>query len=664
VAFHTLGALQQSAAPGNMAHIQPGGSLSYVLAHFARHAALGTPASFTDALPLVAGRSWVRFQKRRGAAQAAAGDAGWELWRAAQSSSPARMVRAAFLAGTLATLARTLPPEAPAEIMGAALDAPNHDAVLKGLFALCDQLPDGREKARTLRRLGEVCYSARMRTAAMRLLSQALDIEEQSPSRAQVDERESLQAALARAALAIGNADAALAIGARIAHDERRGLVQTEVVRELLAAGDHGRAQAVAQAIGHESMQAWAVAEVAVAQARAGNAALSDELLATLVLDTAIAWAQIELACGEARADDASAVARIERLEPESQRDRGRLRLAHALAEAEKDGDALHVARQIVDLATRVSALLDLRLTLEGLVAMLALEEATAVINAVTTDDRVPLTAALAAAHAALGRRDRAVAIAEQLAEGEERDRALARVAVAMGSSGDMAAAQQLAAGLTDDDERDWAYEELTRLFARAARWDEAQAAGLRIGAADQRARLLADVYVEQARYGELVSAYALAAVIEHAGERARALTEIAPMLVAAGHLSQALAGGAALDTPDARSRYEATLVAALAAQRPPGAAEHGAIWQRAHGLARAIARPVERARALLALARAALPDHALACRTLGEALHTAATSRATALRCLENTAPLLATLGGAALLTEVSAAINEIDSW
>jgi hypothetical protein len=664
VAFHTLGALQQSAAPGSMAYAQAGGSLGYVLTNFARHAALGTPESFTEALPLVAGRSWVRFQKRRGALQAAASDAGWELWRASQSASPARMVRAAFLAGTLATLARALPPEAPAEILGRSLDAPNRDAVLKGLIAFCDQLPDGREKALTLRRLGEVCYAARMRTSAMRLLSQALDLEEQTPSRALVEEREGLQVALARAALASESVDAALAICERIAHGERRGLVQTEAVRALIAMGQHGRARQAALAIEHESMCAWAVAEVAVAFARDGDLARSDELLAALALDTALAWAQIELACAEARNNDASAIARIERLEMESQRDRGRARLAHALAAAEKDGDALHVASQIADVATRVTALLDLRLTLEGLVAMLALEEATAAINAVSGDDRVPLTAALAAAHAALGRRDRALAIAQQLAEGEERDRALARVAVALGGGGDIEAAQQLAASLADDDERDWAFEELTRLLAHAARWDEAHAIGQRIGASEPRARILADVYTEQARHGEPVSAYALAAAISHAGERARALTAIAPLLVAAGHLSYALDGAPTLELPDARSRYESTLVAALAAQLASGSPIAGLTWQGAHGLAQTIARPAERARALLALAECALPDRSLALRTLGEALHIAATSRVGALRCLEHAAPLLAQLGGPALLEELSAALDEIDSW
>jgi hypothetical protein len=322
------------------------------------------------------------------------------------------------------------------------------------------------------------------------------------------------------------------------------------------------------------------------------------------------------------------------------------------------------VAGQIADVGTRVTALLDLRLTLVGLVAMLALEEATSVINAVTGDDRVPLTAALAAAHAALGRRDRALAIAGQLAEGEERDRALARVAAALGSGGDTASAQELAASLSDADERDWAYEELTRLLARAARWDEAHATGQRISAVDQRARILADVYVEQARHGEPVSAYALAAAIIHQGERARALTSIAPMLVAAGHLSHALDGAAVLESPDARSRYEATLIEALAAQLATGAPHIGITWQMAHSLARTIARPVERARAMLALAQCALPDRALALRTLGEALHISATSRLAALRCLEHAVQLLAELGGAPLLAELSAALDEIDAW
>jgi tetratricopeptide (TPR) repeat protein len=505
-----------------------------------------------------------------------------------------------------------------------------------------------------------------MRAAAMRLLSQALDMEEQDPPRTWRDEREQLLMALARTAVEGGAIDDALTIGGRISHAERRGMIETEVVRALLAAGALERATAVAGSIGHDGMREWAISEVAVSLARTGQPGEAERLLAGLTLETANAWGQIELACDQARGDEHAALARIELLPSESQRDRGRARLAHALAQAAKDGDALHVAGQISNVAVRVAALLDLRLTLEGLVAMLALEEATAAISELTSDDRVPLMAALAAAHAALGRRERALRIVQQLAEGEERDRALARVAVALAGAGDHEQARTVAALLNDDDERDWVFDELTRLLVSAKRWEEALALGSQVAGQVQRARTLAELYIAQASSGDAAAAYAHAANLAPAAERDRALTAIIPALIAAGHSAQALAGQALFDHSDTLSRYQAALVSALvfALGEHPIDVQRSGKWQEAYQLAQHIARRTDRSNALLALAQAAAStDPALAQTILGEALHTVATSRAEALRCVEQAAALLMRLGEPRLLPGIAAAIEEIDA-
>lgn len=649
-------------------------STDYLVCQAARHAALGTPDTRTTMLPQVAQREWIRTHERRsGVLTAAARDAAWELATAAETGPLLRLARAAALAGTLESRGRTMSPDDALAAFTAALEATGRENGLKRILALVDQLPDGPDKALVLRQLGEACYGVRMRTSAMRLLSQALDLEEQKMPRAWREQRGQLLAALASAALKLGDVIAALKISGRIEHIERRGMTDTEVVRWLLDHGELEHARELAGSITHESLAAWAQAEVAVALSRAGDRAAGEALLEHITVETATAWAQIELACDDALSDESSAQNRIMRLSSQTQRDRGWTRLAHALAVADKDGDALEAAGQISDVAVRVAALLDLRLTLEGLVAMLALEQATAEIDKLTGDARVPLLATLAAAHAAIGRRDLAITIANQLAEGEEQDRALSRVAVALAGRGQHAEGQKLAYELTDDDERDWTIEELTRILTQAGRWQEAHDLCQDIRAEELRARTLVELAIARARTDDPLAALPIVQGIAMPGERTRALMMMVPSLIAQGHTAAALdvalpnrqkAGTSAAGESPAEpllplansSRYLAVVAMALA--------EHGALNQ-AHAITQRIRRPMDGARAYLTIAQAAAqaaPE--LARTTLGTALRTATLGRAEAFRLLEQAAPVLALLEGTPLLTHIAAEIDIIDTW
>ncbi|MGQ9925389.1 MAG: hypothetical protein ACUVS4_00825 [Chloroflexaceae bacterium] len=638
-------------------HTLPGTAVEegYARRQFARHAALG--AASQELLARVVGRDWLQAQERREGLAAALQDARWEL-RAATGGPILRLVRAATFAGLLATRSRRMQPEAAAAALVAALEEGNsRDLALKRALEVVERLPDGHEKAQVLRRLGEVCYAARMRSAALRLLSRALDLEAQPVSRAWRDGRETLLAALAGATLRLGDVEATLMIAERIEHPERRAMVETEVVRHLLATGDLDRAQRLARAILHEGMGAWARAEVAVALTRRGDAR-GGMLLEEIEAETVTAWAQIELACDQVVDDEVAARERIARLPSSHQRDRGLARLARTLAAAGNDGAALAAAEAIVGVDTRVAALIDLRLSLEGLVAMLALERATRDIGAVSGEYRAPLVADLSAALAALGRYERALDVAMSLPEGEERDRALARVTVTLAQRGDHAAARTLLASIADEDERAWAYEALARQLAAAGQWETASELIGRIGTVDQRHRALADLAIARARAGEPVNALAMVRSLGPA-ERARALVLIAPELVAHGAVSEARAvahEAQMLEDAEARARYQAALAIALA--------EHGNLNTAASVVAD-IKRPAERARAGAALARALAaryPRRALA--VLGDALRAAAIGREETLRALEQAVPALAALGGVELLRATAAAVDEIDRW
>lgn len=648
---------------------------AYLLRQAARHAALGTAHTRTEVLPRVVEREWVRTHERQsGVLTDAAHDVAWEVYTAADTGTLLRLARSAALAGTLESLGRTMSPDDALAAFPLAIEQHGRENGLKRILALVDQLPDGQGKAFVLRQLGEACYGNNMRISAMRLLSQALDLEEQKIPRAWREQREQLLAALASAALSVGKFSATLAICTRIGHPERRGMVETDVVRWLLAQGELEPARELASSITHESLGAWAQAEVAVALARTGDRAGAEEVLANVQVSTAIAWAHIELACDDAVRDENAARTRIAQLTSQTQRDRGWARLSHALAVADKDGDALDVAGQISDVAVRVAALLDLRLTLEGLVAMLALEQATAEIDKLTGDARVPLLATLASAHATIGRRDRALSIVQQLAEGEERDRALSRVAVALAGQGNHQEGQTIAAELTDDDERDWTLEELTRILAQAGQWEEAQALGQAISAEELRARTLAELAIARARAADPLAALPITQRIPTSAERTRALMLMVPSLVASGHTAAALAialpngqtpdgthgNGASPEAPSLppgeTSRYLAAIATALA--------EQGDLEQ-AQTVTRRINRPMERARSHLAIATAAVThDSAHARAALGTALQAATLGRAEAFRLLEQAAPVLALLEGATLLTQIASEIDAIDTW
>lgn len=651
-----LVARDRGAARGRQGAAAFGPAELYLRRQAARHAALASDEPRGAALPNVVSREWLLAHERRESLDAALDDARWEL-RAAVGGEPLRLVRAVALSGVLATRARAMEPEAAAEALEAGL-ARGREAALKRVLELVERLPDGHVKALTLRRLGEICYNSRMRASAMRLLSRALDLEASPTSRSWRDTRESLLAALAAAALELGSVDTAIAIAERTEHLERRAQIETQVVRELLALGERDRAQKLARGILHESMGAWARAEVGVDLVRAGDAR-GAMILEELTLETVAAWAQIELACDEAGRDDAAARRRVDALPTQGQRDRGLARLARALAAADNDGAALAAAEAIAAVDVRVAALIDLRLSLEGLVAMLALERATSDIGAVTGDDRVPLVAALAAALAAIGRREKALEMAAGLPAGEERDRAMARVAVGLAQRGEHDAARDLLAGVGDEDERAWAYEELATLLAGEGRWDEATALAGRIAADDQRSRALADLAMERARSGEVIPALALAMGLEVSAERARALTLIAPALVAAGAAGAALAVAdhpEALASAEARGRYLAVAAAALA--------ESGKL-EAATAVVERIRRPSDRVRAGAALARSLAPRNPeLARSILGASLRAAAVGREEAFRALELAAPALGALGGPRLIGEVAAAVDEIDRW
>lgn len=685
--------------PENAALPRPGAlpqaDMLYLVRQFSRHAALGTPATRLNMLPRVTERAWVLMQQRRDDTRAdAAYDLAWELRHAAAVGPAVRLARSAALAGTLSSRSRMLSPDAAIAALTLAIEHLGREPGLKQVRSLVDQLPDDQEKALILRQLGEACYGLQMRSAAMRLLSQALDIEEHKQPVVWREQREQLLAALAAQALERGEDAIALEIGGRIGHIERRGMVETQVVRWLLLRGMLVQAQELALRIQHESLGAWAQAEVAIYRAQAGDLTAAEALLAQVQVETARAWAQIKLACQMAAQDELAARLSIDLLDSPHQRDRGLAELARALAQADKDGDALDAAAQIGDVAMRVATLLDLRLMLEGLVAMLALEQATAVVGRLPGDVRVPLTAMLAASFAAIGRRTEALRVAEQLEEGEERDRALSRVAVALGRRGDYDEAFMLARALSDEDERDWTLDELARVLAEAGRWEAAHELCTEISNAQQRAETMADLVIARARAGEALLAVQLAATIPSGTDYARALTLIAPLLVAQGHSAIALsiigirspgntpqasdtwnatsgqvvrAVGSAPDSaatwnerqtlpPPQVSRYLATVVTALA--------EQGAVLQ-ARQIAHTIRQPLDRGRAYLGIALAmAQRDAEQACADLGIALHGALIGRDEAFRLLEQATPVFAALGGATLLQTVAAAIDEVDTW
>lgn len=622
----------------------------------ARHIALG---GRTPGAGLIMDRAWVRAQERRsGDQRIAANDALWALRAAAGGGSLLDLVRAAALAGTLALLGRSLPPRAPAAAFAAAVDRGHpRDAMLRRVRAMVDQLPDGRDKALALRQLGEVSYALRMRAPAMRMLSEALDLEAPGPTRRWLDQREETLVALARAAISIDAPDTALGITTRIVHTERRGMIETEVVRWLIAHERRGRAEEVAYAIGHAGNHEWAMAEVAVGHARAGDYERAALVLDTLRTDTAIAWVTAELACDAARRGNPRAADRVALLPDPALRDRALAQTARALIAQVAPEIALEAARMIDAHDVRARCLIDMALE-HPPIAFQALDEAATAAIAVEGEERVSLIAVLAAAEAANGRADVGMRMAALLPEGEERDRAHSRIAVALARRGDYAGAEAVVYAIADDDERGWALDELSRILAAEGRYREAFALAAQIGDDAERAHLEADLVIAWARSGEAAAAYARAEQIPVAAARARAQATLALPLVAAGARARAFLSVADLMAPDAGSRYLLAAAQALAA--------HGLTDDALHVTTR-IARPLERARALIATARAAAANGAMirAQELLGAALLIVAPSgRSETLQCLGWAAETLAALGGAELLLAAAAALDEIDGW
>jgi hypothetical protein len=630
----------------------------YLIRQLARHTALSDPTTQAAAVPAIASRAWVVARERTsGTMRAAAQDIAWTMRAQGASNDVLQLVRRSALGGTLALLARYLAPSAAANAFEMAIaHGAAREPTLKRVRAMLDQLPDVHDKAQALRRLGEACYALRMRASAMRMLSEALDLEAPGPTRAWRDEREETLVALARAANAIDLPQTALGITARISHAERRGMIETEVVRWMLAHGERTRAEEVAYAIGHQAMHEWAMAEVAVGHVRAGDAARGEMVLSTLKTETAIAWARGELACDAAHKGDPHAARGIQALPNQNLRDRALALVSLALAASGQPDAAIETARMAQDREVRARALIDLALQ-QPPNAGVALALAAADIVALTGDDRASLVAALAAAQAALGRMETALHTIALLPEEEERARAQSRIAVALAQHGNLADARIVAEAIGDGDERDWALDELARLAAAAGDWDTALALAESIDDDAQRVRSEADLAISLARAGAATKAHMLAGRITIPNERARAQAMIVGPLVAAGAKSHALEALAQLQEPDARSRYQAALAAALAAHGERVAAE---------GLAGTIARPLDRARALVAIARSAAgADKHQAYVELAEALQGAVVlGRAETYACLAWAADTLAALGGGELLLASANALDEIDSW
>ncbi len=490
----------------------------------------------------------------------------------------------------------------------------------------------------------------------MRMLSEALDLEAHGLPRAWRDDREETLVALARAAVMIGAPDTALGITTRIVHAERRGMIETEVVRWLIGHNQHTRAEEVAYAIRHNGTHEWAMAEVAVGHMRAGDQTRARIVLDTLKTQTALVWAWTTLAADAAYTGDSSAADRLGFIQNTSLRDRALAQVALALAENTMIEPAIEAARQIENHEVRARGLIDLAAH-DPLGATRCLAEASISAAAITGEERAPVLVALAAALAAADKIEAAMSTADTLPEGEERDRAQSRIAVALGRSGDFAAAGAIAATIQDDDERAWALDELAHLVGQTGNWHEGFDLASQISNPEQLAHAEADLTIAWARAGMPVAAHARADQIAIPAEQARAKIAIIAPLVAAGARAGVFTTIAQFQEPGFASRYQATAVMALAA--------YGVISD-AQAIARVIARPLEKARALVAIARAAADENqALASSAIGEALRIAATlGRAEVFICLSLMADTLATLGGAELLFTVAGALNEIDGW
>ncbi|MBC8159982.1 MAG: hypothetical protein H7Z42_02080, partial [Roseiflexaceae bacterium] len=530
----------------------------YFTRQLARHLALSEPPQGVAEL---ASRTWALAQERRtGGLRQSAADAAWAATVASATGRLDQLVRAAVASGTLASLGRTLAPETTATAMLAALDnGEPRDAVLRRTRALIDQLPDGRAKALVLRRVGEACFERGIKTHAVRMLAEALDLEVPGLPRRWRDEREEAQATLARAALQARDPDRALGIAVRIAHPERRGLIETEVVRHLIAQHKLTRAEEVAQAIVHSQTHEWALAEVAAGHARAGHSRRFREVLGTLKTETASAWARTELACDLARHGDTAAVEHVAVIAHQRLRDEALGLVAQALVEGGQSASALMAARMVAERDVRARTLIDLALT-KAPNAAAALTLAAEDIRGLGDDDRTPLTVLLASAYARVGDLPAAMHTVELLEQGEQRDRGHSRIAAALARAGEVDTAARIAATIPDADERGWTQHELANAYITNGRLDKAAAMVGGILDDEQRARALTDLCVARARAGRVAGALTAIEQIGLESERARALSTLAPVMVARGFGARADAARETIGDTAARSRYTVAL--------------------------------------------------------------------------------------------------------
>lgn len=657
ISRHTAGTQAAHNAFVEYAWQRSGGALervadSYLSRQLARHAALRGRHQPEPTFQIT--RAWIVAQERRtGDMRAAAADAAWSLHAVAAAADTQHLVRTATLAGTLTTLARTLPLEGLAEAFALTLESGHtREVALQHAQALSDQLPDGRDKALALRRLGEVCFEHGMRAPAMRMLASALDLEVPGLPRAWIDAREETLVAFARAAIAADSPDMALGITTRITHAERRGMIETEVVRWLLAHGALTRAEEVAYAINHGHTHEWAMAEVAVGQARAGHNVRAYDVLTTLKTESAVIWALTQLACDAARSGQPDAVAQI-RTTTQHLRDRALAQIALALAAGRQPDVALLATSQIDDSDVRARTLIELALAQNDTAL---LQRAASLVRRIDEDLRTPLVVTLATAHATIDDLEGAMRVAEMLPRGEERDRAYSRVAAALAQRGNHTTALEVARAIPDDDERFWTLQELARQLGDHGNWHQADVLIDQVGDAELRARAEADLAIARARSGHAALALNLASLITLPAERMRAYTAILDPLVQQGGTARAFAVLEHMNDISTHSRYSATLAVALAS--------HGQLDE-AYALAHTAARPPDRIRGLVAVARSAATDRALAAQALSAALELATRlGRAETLLCLAAAAEALTLLGGVELLLAGAHALDEVDGW
>ncbi len=631
---------------------------SFVIHRTARHIALSEAATRLAYGKLPETRAWImNLERQSGTMRAAAHEQQWSLHTATSDGPLLRLVRSAALAGTLTLRARLLPRESSAILHQAMAGGAQREPVLNRLRDLLAQLPAGREKASTLRTFGEACYALGMRAPAMRMLSEALDMEVQGLPRSWHDEREELLVALSRAAIAHGWNDTALGITTLITHAERRGMIDTEVVRALIDAKQLTRAEEVAYAIAHPSAHDWAMAEVAVAHARSGDYERAAIIQETLRAATTIAWAVTELASDAAQQGDPAAIQAALKISQPMLRNRALAQVTQGLVEQQLTIDAFAATTSISNPEIRVRTLLIIA-AIDTEAAPVALAGAARLLAQIDESSRSSAIASLAAAYASISRIEHAREILLQLPPGEERDRAESRMALALMQRGMMSEALSIARAISDADERSWALDDLARLMAQQAIWHTAFELATEIDDAMQRERTEGDLMIAWARGGYPEQAQARALAIQSAGERLRVLIAITEPIAIFADPAAMQKPLSVLTNPDQRSRYQSAGVTALAMQGH---------FEEAQAMAVTIVRPFERARAFATLARAlAIKGHSSHAQSaLGVALREVAwLGRIETFTCLAWAAETLALLGGDDLLLSVASVLDELDSW